>query len=147
MSIRPEDKRQVQCPTYHQIWKPTSPPTTPNCLIYCTLYLFAHLDSFASHDDELLGSLHQKQSEFMTQDFLQFVNLLDFHRDSHRVDGGLDETLLNFRSRYDHRVQEQLFALSIEQLRIEIMLLQSADKLKGGKHNIVLYLTSVSGLL
>jgi hypothetical protein len=48
--------------------------------------LFSYLNSFASHDDELLSSLHQKQSEFMTQDFFKLIGLFDFNRYPDRVD-------------------------------------------------------------
>ena len=52
------------------------------------------LNGFAAEDEEGLGALGQETGEFMNEDTLDLVGLLDADADTDAVDAGLDENTL-----------------------------------------------------
>lgn len=64
-----------------------------------------HLRGLASHDDELLSTLHQEAGEFVAQNFFDFVSLFNFNGHSDRVNGRLDQASLILTSGNNHLVQ------------------------------------------
>lgn len=73
----------------------------------------AHVVSFhrySSHDNELLGSLHQKTSEFVTQNDFNFIGLLDTNTHAGRIDGRFNQAFLVLIAADQNRIQNQFFA-------------------------------------
>ena len=58
-----------------------------------------HWYRFSSQDNEALRTLGHEPGEFVGQDTLDFVRLLDLDADSYRVHGGFDEDAFVFISR------------------------------------------------
>ncbi len=57
-----------------------------------------HLDGFSTQHDEALRSLHQESCEFMAENALDLICLLDLNANTDRVDRGLDKHSLVFVS-------------------------------------------------
>ncbi len=103
----------------------------------------------ASHNHKVLGTLHKKPCEFVTQDLFDFIGLLDFNAYSDGVDGGLDETVLVLRASYAQRIEQELLVpadlhlglvVSLNVLRREI--LQTYGGSEGQPHSIQVRLQS-----
>ena len=75
-------------------------------------------DRFSTENNELLCTLAEKPSKLSSKDFFNFVCLLNAHRQSHRVDGGLDQDHFILISRNLDRFQQKLLALSNFNLRL-----------------------------
>lgn len=67
------------------------------------------LDRLSSQNDKRLCALHEESGEFVCEDPLDLVGLLDADAQSDAVDACLDEHPLVFISRNDERRQEGLF--------------------------------------
>lgn len=67
-----------------------------------------YLDRFPPENEEGLGSLRQESREFMDQDGLDFVGLLDLDANAYTVDAWLDEDLLVFVACNDQGGQQNL---------------------------------------
>jgi len=64
-----------------------------------------YLCGLASHDDELLCTLHQEAGKLVAQNFFDFVGLFNFNGHSDRVNGWLDQASLILTSGNNHLVQ------------------------------------------
>jgi len=77
---------------------------------------------FPPQDEEVLCSHHHETHEFMAQNLLDLICLLDSDADSDRVDGALDQNLLLVVAADDHRLEEQLFTTPDFHLRLVVSL-------------------------
>lgn len=98
---------------------------------------------FSPQDEEVLRSHHHEAHEFMAQDLLNLVCLLDSNADSDRVDGALDQNLLLVIAADDYRLEKQLFTTPYFHLWFVVALhhlggevLQAEGGLESGSHSI-----------
>lgn len=70
------------------------------------------LHGHAPYDPEILRALRQEAHEFLGEDLLQGVRLLDLDGYPERVDGRLDEATFVLRSAYQYGGQHELLVVS-----------------------------------
>ena len=70
----------------------------------------------SSQDNETLCTLGHEPGEFVGQDTLDFVRLLDLNADSHRVHGGFDEDAFVFISRDGQGIKQDFLRCSVDRL-------------------------------
>lgn len=56
--------------------------------------LVAYISGLASHDDELLSTLHQESCKLVAKNFFDFISLLDLDGNANGVNTRLNETSL-----------------------------------------------------
>jgi hypothetical protein len=69
-------------------------------------FYFAYFDRFATHNNELLCTLHQKACKFMAQNRFDFISLLDTNRDPGRINARLNAAFFIFIPTNYDRIQQ-----------------------------------------
>lgn len=107
-----------------------------------------YLNSFSAHNQELLGSLHEKTSEFVAKDFFDIIRLLNTNRYTNRVYRRLNQTRFLFWTRHNHWIQRQFFTLSERWKQNRKTFIYSWYCRNGSRFSVSqAYFTSTSGLL
>ena len=94
------------------------------------LKAMVYLNFFPPQNNEVLGSPHHKAHEFVAEQLLDLIGLLDGDRDADGVDGGLDQNAFLLVPRDDDRIEKQLrrfldfdlrFVVTLHFLRREVL--------------------------